>query len=112
MRYYVTADVHGYFSELKSELAEKGFFEDKEPHKLIICGDIYDRGTEALELQNFILDLMSKNEVILIRGNHEDYCIRAWEDDQKRFLFRSPIEKDWRKKDKILKNFGYVSENN
>ena len=75
MRYYVTADVHGYFSELKSALAEKGFFEDKEPHKLIICGDIYDRGTEALELQNFILDLMSKDEVILIRGNHEDLTL-------------------------------------
>ena len=30
MRYYVTADVHGYFSELKSALAKKGFFEDKE----------------------------------------------------------------------------------
>lgn len=72
MRYYVTADVHGYFSELRSALAEKGFFEDTEPHKLIICGDIYDRGTETLELQSFILDLMSKDEVILIRENHED----------------------------------------
>ena len=72
MRYYVTADVHGYFSELKSALAEKGFFEDTMPHKLIICGDIYDRGTEALELQNFILDLISKDKAILIKGNHED----------------------------------------
>lgn len=75
MRYYVTADVHGYFSELKFALAERGFFEDKKPHKLIICGDIYDRGAEALELQNFILDLMSKDEVIFIRGNHEDLAL-------------------------------------
>ncbi len=75
MRYYVTADVHGYFSELKSTLVENGFFEDKEPHKLIICGDIYDRGSEALQLQNFILDLISKNEVILIKGNHEDLAL-------------------------------------
>lgn len=36
MRYYVTSDVHGYFRELKSALSEKGFFEDKEPHKLIV----------------------------------------------------------------------------
>lgn len=75
MRYYVTADVHGYFSELNVALAEKGFFGDKEPHKLIICGDIYDRGTEALELQNFILELMLREEVILIRGNHEDLAL-------------------------------------
>ena len=31
MRYYVAADVHGYFNELKSALTEKGYFEDKEP---------------------------------------------------------------------------------
>ena len=72
MRYYVTADVHGYFSELKSALTENGFFDDTEPHKLIICGDIYDRGSEALQLQNFILDLISKDEIILIKGNHDD----------------------------------------
>ena len=44
MKYYVVADVHGFFTELKSVLTEKGFFEDIEPHKLIICGDLLDRG--------------------------------------------------------------------
>ena len=72
MRYYVTTDVHGYFSELKNALAENGFFEDTQPHKLLICGDIFDRGQEALQLQDFVLDLLSKDQVILIRGNHED----------------------------------------
>lgn len=72
MRYYVVSDVHGFFSEMKAALEEKGFFEDKEPHKLVVCGDLFDRGTEALELEEFILDLISKDEVILVRGNHED----------------------------------------
>ena len=75
MKHYVTADVHGYFTELKTALAEQGFFEDTEPHKLVICGDLYDRGTEALQLQEFILDLLSKDQVILIRGNHEDLTL-------------------------------------
>ena len=75
MKYYVTADVHGYFTELKTALAEQGFFEDTEPHKLVILGDLYDRGTEALQLQDFILHLMSKEQVILIRGNHEDLTL-------------------------------------
>ena len=75
MKYYVTADVHGYYNELYTALNEKGFFEDKEPHKLIICGDIYDRGKEALLLQEFILELMSKDEVILVKGNHEDLAL-------------------------------------
>lgn len=72
MRYYVTSDVHGYFTELKAALTENGFFEDTAPHKLVICGDLFDRGSEALALQDFILDLLAKDQVILIRGNHED----------------------------------------
>ena len=51
----MTADVHGYFNELKEALTEQGFFKDQDPHKLIICGDLYDRGTEALQIQAFIL---------------------------------------------------------
>lgn len=72
MKYYVVADVHGFFTELQTALNEKGFFEDKEPHKLIVCGDLFDRGNEAVKVQDFILDLLRKDEVILIMGNHED----------------------------------------
>lgn len=75
MKYYVVADVHGYYSILKATLKEKGYFEDKEPHKLIICGDIFDRGNETLEMQSFISELIDKDEVILIRGNHEDLML-------------------------------------
>lgn len=72
MKYYVVADIHGFYTELKNALTEKGFFDDKEPHKLIVCGDLLDRGSEALKVQSFIVDLLEKDEVILIRGNHED----------------------------------------
>lgn len=75
MKYYITADIHGFFNEFKTALAEKGFFTDSSPHKLIVCGDIFDRGSQALELQGFILDLLEKDEVILIRGNHEDLAL-------------------------------------
>lgn len=75
MKYYVTADVHAYFTELNTALRRCGYFEDTEPHKLIICGDLYDRGTEALQLQEFLLELLAKDEVILIRGNHEDLAL-------------------------------------
>lgn len=72
MRYYVVADVHGFYTELRQALEEQGYFADAEPHKLIICGDLFDRGSEAVQLQEFVLDLMRKDEIILIRGNHED----------------------------------------
>lgn len=72
MKYYVVSDIHGYYTELKQALDEKGFFSDTFPHKLIVCGDVLDRGSEAKAVQQFILDLMDKDEVVLIRGNHED----------------------------------------
>lgn len=75
MKYYVTSDIHGFFSEFQSALTESGFFADTEPHRLIILGDLFDRGHEAEKLQGFILDLMEKDEVILVRGNHEDLFV-------------------------------------
>lgn len=75
MKYYVVADTRGYYTALKKALEEKGFFEDTTPHKLVICGDLFDRGSEARVLQDFIVDLLNKDEVIIIRGNHEDLTI-------------------------------------
>lgn len=75
MRYYVISDIHGYYDEMIEALNKAGYFEEKKPHKLIICGDLFDRGRQAKKLQEFILDLMKKDEVILIKGNHEDLML-------------------------------------
>lgn len=72
MKYYVTADIHGFYTPFFQALTASGFFQDNEPHKLIILGDLFDRGTEAKQLQEFVLKLMEDKQVILIRGNHED----------------------------------------
>lgn len=72
MRYYVLSDPHGFYTEMVEALYNKGFFTDKSPRKLIICGDILDRGREALKVQTLIMQMMESQEIILIRGNHED----------------------------------------
>lgn len=81
MKYYVTSDVHGYCSILKEALAKSGFFKEQEEHKLVILGDLFDRGHEAKELQDFIVELMEKDLVILIRGNHEDMFVEMVTED-------------------------------
>ena len=72
MRYYVIADVHGFYTPMMNALKSAGYFDDPLPHKLIILGDLFDRGREALAMQSFIVDLLARDAVILIRGNHED----------------------------------------
>lgn len=75
MVYYIVSDVHGFYAELETALGNAGYFEERLPHKLIICGDFFDRGKEALKMQEFICELMRKDAVILVRGNHEDLAL-------------------------------------
>ena len=72
MKYYCLADVHGFYQETIDALTNAGYFSDNGKKKIIICGDILDRGQEANEMVDFVLDLMAKDQVILIKGNHED----------------------------------------
>lgn len=72
MRYYVVADVHGFYTQFSHALRDKGYFEDYGPKKIIVCGDLMDRGKEAKELQSFVLEHIATDDIILVRGNHED----------------------------------------
>ncbi len=84
MKYYVTADVHGYCTLLRNALTEAGFFDDPQAHKLIILGDLFDRGSEAMAMQDFVLEMMKEDLIIPIRGNHEDlYASLVTEDEGK-----------------------------
>lgn len=77
MRYYVVADTHGFYTYLEQALREAGFFDDTEPHKLIVCGDLLDRGEEANELVDFMVDLLDKDMLIYVLGNHEDLFVQC-----------------------------------
>lgn len=70
-KYFVVADVHGFFNELQRALDEAGFSVDNENHVLISCGDLFDRGKKNKECLKFVMSL-PKERRILIRGNHED----------------------------------------
>ena len=67
MKYFVVADVHGFYDEMKEALDAAGF--NPETDTLISCGDAIDRGPRPNEVIKFFVNLPHK---ILIRGNHED----------------------------------------
>lgn len=75
MKYFVISDVHGFFSLMKQALDDNEFDEYNPDHKLIICGDVMDRGSEAILMENYIMRLLELNKVIIIRGNHEDLML-------------------------------------
>lgn len=93
---WVIPDVHGCSKTLKY-LIESRISLSKED-SVYFLGDYIDRGHDSKGVIDFIMGMQNSGyDVHCLRGNHEDYCIRAWEADKKRFLFRSKIEKDWRK---------------
>lgn len=71
MKYFVVSDVHSYFKELMDALHEKGFDADDPTHKLIVCGDLFDRGDETVKLFEFIKELHAQDRLIYVKGNHE-----------------------------------------
>ncbi len=79
MRIYTIADPHGFLDEMKQALAEKGFFDDPEG-KLLICGDVLDRGKQAVEMVDFLMELSKQDRLIFVKGNHEDLLLRCLQD--------------------------------
>lgn len=70
-KYFITSDVHGFYSILKKELDKQGFDINNPEHILVIIGDAFDRGQEAKKLLNYLTKLKKLNKLIYIRGNHE-----------------------------------------
>lgn len=77
MKYYVVSDPHGYYTLMEKALREAGFFDETEPHKLIVCGDLLDRGDEANKMIDFMLRLKEEEKLIYILGNHEDLLVQC-----------------------------------
>jgi len=78
-KYFVTSDVHGFYTIFHNALLDAGWEENNPDHILIICGDLFDRGQEAKELLNYLLSI-PEERLILIRGNHEDLMERCIDD--------------------------------
>ena len=70
MKYFVSGDIHGFYDVWQNALKDKGFDLNNPEHKIILCGDLFDRGNQPKEIIDFVLK--HKDKVILIRGNHED----------------------------------------
>ena len=84
MKYFVTSDIHGYFYEFKEAIDLAGFDYNNKEHILVVCGDLFDRGNEALEVYKYIKGL-PMNRRILIRGNHDYLFVNLFNKDKPDF---------------------------
>lgn len=68
--YFISSDIHGAYSIWMKALEDAGFNKNKYTHKIIVCGDLFDRFDEAVKVYHFAKSLSDR--LIYIRGNHED----------------------------------------
>lgn len=71
-KYFCSSDIHSFYDEWRIALANKQFDIDNINHKIIICGDLFDRGPQAQECLEFVKLLHNQGRLIYIQGNHED----------------------------------------
>lgn len=69
-KYFVASDIHSFFDPFYTELLSNGFNVANPDHKIIICGDLLDRGDDTVKLFEFVKSLGDR--IIYVRGNHED----------------------------------------
>ena len=74
-KFFILSDEHGNFKAVQEGLKSAGYDENNENHFLISAGDIFDRGTESLELYHYYKRLCDENKMIVCVGNHHQFLI-------------------------------------
>ena len=68
---FVTSDIHSFFDLFHNALLEKGFDETDPNHRLIVCGDFFDRGPDPLSVNSYLQHLLGIGRCVVVKGNHE-----------------------------------------
>ncbi|WAA13377.1 metallophosphoesterase family protein [Fervidibacillus halotolerans] len=70
LRTLVISDIHGCFDEFMELLDLVEYTVGKD--RLILLGDYVDRGPKSKEVVQYVLELEKKDEVIILKGNHDE----------------------------------------
>lgn len=96
--YFIVSDIHGHIKQFNNLL--KNWNPDKE--KLIVLGDLIDRGPNSKEVIERCMELEKRYGSIILKGNHEDmFCSWFYANDDISTLYYSDFVLT------TLRSFGY-----
>ena len=112
MKKWVIPDIHGCAYTL--QILVENQIEPAKDDMLIFLGDYIDRGPDSKGVLDFIMNMEAQGyNVKTLLGNHEDYCVQAWEADRKKpsllgLRLKSAEQKEWEKRGgkETLSSFG------
>ncbi len=99
LKTWIIPDLHGCSATLEL-MVEQQIKPDKND-RLIFLGDYIDRGPDSKGVVDFIMKLQEEGyNISALKGNHEDFCVKAWEVDKNRENFlgirtKSHIQNNW-----------------
>lgn len=74
-KYYFISDIHSYYDEMIAALKDFEYDENDPNSKLIVLGDIFDRGTQAIQTYQYLKRLTDEGKAIVLYGNHHKFLI-------------------------------------
>lgn len=113
---YIVGDIHGEVTKL-SKLIQTIENIDSDP-RFVFLGDYLDKGEDAFEALNFLVDLNQRRDCVFLVGNHEYIWLNYEENNEKyrKYLLRFGGKETMRSlnaktleetKDKLLSNFNF-----
>ncbi len=111
-RHWVIPDIHGYSATLKALVLER--IRPTRNDRIFFLGDYIDRGPDAKGVIDFIISLKEDNyNIRTLRGNHEDYLVRTYDNEttRKSFMgitYQNKLKNEWFKYGgkETLRSFG------
>ena len=111
---WIIPDIHGCIATL--ELMVEQQIKPEKTDRMIFLGDYIDRGPDSKGVVDFIMKLQEDGyNISALKGNHEDFCVKAWEADKNRESFigiktKSYPQKEWELNGGIqtLESFGAI----
>ena len=79
MKLFVCSDIHSAYTPWMKALDEAGFDPNDDNHKIILCGDLFDRMDGSVEVYKFAMDMIKKDKLTYIVGNHEHLLMQCLE---------------------------------
>src|SRR5674476_416869 len=75
-RLFAVGDIHGCYASFEKLIETK--IKPRKTDKIILLGDLIDRGPQSKEVVDLIIDLQRKGfDIIPLLGNHEDMMLNA-----------------------------------
>ncbi len=75
MKYFCVSDIHSHYDALKKALDKAGFDEGNNSHKVIVIGDLFDRGSQTIKVLEYLYNLQGKEKALFILGNHDVFLL-------------------------------------